>query len=858
VSGVIAARTYNGIGIAGISGGWQGQVGVRLIGLRIAQGVVGWTEDYAKEAIDYLTWLKQNYGYTIIANMSFQTLGVEDEPRDMFKASVNAAINAGVIIVSAAGNVQANPNSPYHQAEVEELPIPARFSGVLAIGASKDGTNIVDEVRSDYSLYVSEIDEKWVLATAPVDDHIGSGIEIYTTFPGDNYVNTFHGTSAACPIVTGVVSLLLTVNPSLNYSQLSDILGETAEKIGNYNYNSYGRTPQVGHGRINAYEALRYTLENYGGTLSGNVLLHGDLTIKPGVTLVIEPGTTITFAANQDDQQSGRHTSLCEMTIQGKLEADGATFTSTVQSPGAWYGVVFDNADDNSYIKNCSINYAQSGIYCLNGSDINIEDNTIRYCLYHGINLYNSDPYIHENLIEYGNMYGIYMSGSFPYIYNNKIQNNTSHYGVFYNYASGGLLRHNTIKNNIGGVRCANGSSPILIGITVSEPFGANEIIENGLGGNWWGVCPSDYSHPNLGITNDSTNYLAGRNSIHDNTLWQVANLSSIPVYARRNYWKNYPPYNLGTVVVSSPTSVALPNAGALWKTQSNETQILEYLTKGQELEGQNKLSEAVEAYRWVIDNYPENEYANFAFARLMSCRSQQGKVSLEENYTANIISKYSDQKIGEGAILWLPAIVAKQGRKNEAVSMTTNWMTSKANTELEKSLLFQLAMIYYYEFQDYKAARETMDNFVEQFPDDIRSYDIKNLDFLFDYTPDLPKQDPDASEKPTQIIDNFALEQNYPNPFNPETEINFQIPTGAHVTLVIYNLLGQKIRTLVDKEMSTGYHTIKWHGRDDFGNTVASGVYLYALQAGEFFEVKKMVLMQLGQMSCWLYFTFL
>ncbi|MBC8182359.1 right-handed parallel beta-helix repeat-containing protein [candidate division KSB1 bacterium] len=571
----------------------------------------------------------------------------------------------------------------------------------------------------------------------------------------------------------------------------------------------------------------------------------GDVTISSGATLTIEPNTEVVFIAATDNQNSGRHTSLSELTIEGKLEADGVTFTSTVQSPGAWYGILLDNADDNSYIENCSINYAQSGIYCLNGSDINIEDNTIRYCLLHGINLYNSSPYIHENLIENGSTYGIYLSGSFPHIYNNKIQNNTSHYGVFYNYASGGYLRHNTIKNNIGGVRCAGGSSPNLVGRNSSEPYGANEIIQNGLGGNWWGVCPSDYSQPNLGVTNDSTNYLAGRNSIHENTTWQIKNLSSIPVYARRNYWKNYPPYNYGTVVVSSPTVVALPNAGALWKTQGNEVQILEYLSKAQELEGQHKLKDAIDAYRWVIDNYPESDYADFAFARLMSCRSQQGELSMEENYTASLVTNYSDCKIGEGAILWLPAIAAKQGRKSEAVSLTTNWMTGRASGELEKALLYQLAMIYYYEFQDYKAARETMDTFVEKFPDDIRSFDIKNLDFLFDYTPDLPKQDPGTIKEPIQVIDNYVLEQNYPNPFNPETEICFQLPEDVNVTLSIYNMLGQRVCTLIDKQMQTGYHSIKWDGRNDFRTMVASGVYLYVIHAGKFYNVKKMVLMQ-------------
>jgi len=90
-----------------------------------------------------------------------------------------------------------------------------------------------------------------------------------------------------------------------------------------------------------------------------------------------------------------------------------------------------------------------------------------------------------------------------------------------------------------------------------------------------------------------------------------------------------------------------------------------------------------------------------------------------------------------------------------------------------------------------------------------------------------------------------YCISQNYPNPFNPETKIHFQLPEDVHVTLSIYNMLGQKVRMLVDKQMSTGFHTIKWDGRNNFGTAVASGVYLYAIQAGKYYEKKKMVLMR-------------
>ena len=90
-----------------------------------------------------------------------------------------------------------------------------------------------------------------------------------------------------------------------------------------------------------------------------------------------------------------------------------------------------------------------------------------------------------------------------------------------------------------------------------------------------------------------------------------------------------------------------------------------------------------------------------------------------------------------------------------------------------------------------------------------------------------------------------FALEQNYPNPFNPSTTIKYQIPNDANVNLVIWNLQGQKIRTLVAKEQKAGYYNVVWDGRNDAGQTVSSGFYLYRVQAGSFVAVHKMMLIK-------------
>jgi hypothetical protein len=99
------------------------------------------------------------------------------------------------------------------------------------------------------------------------------------------------------------------------------------------------------------------------------------------------------------------------------------------------------------------------------------------------------------------------------------------------------------------------------------------------------------------------------------------------------------------------------------------------------------------------------------------------------------------------------------------------------------------------------------------------------------------------VGERPTaQVRTDFRLEQNYPNPFNPITTILYALTKPGRVSLKVYNLLGQKIKTLVDAHRPGGNHTVTWDGRDDRGRQVGSGVYFYQLQTEESTSVKKMI----------------
>ena len=90
-----------------------------------------------------------------------------------------------------------------------------------------------------------------------------------------------------------------------------------------------------------------------------------------------------------------------------------------------------------------------------------------------------------------------------------------------------------------------------------------------------------------------------------------------------------------------------------------------------------------------------------------------------------------------------------------------------------------------------------------------------------------------------------FALHQNYPNPFNPKTEIRFDLPEASKVEISIFNLMGQKVRTLSNEEISSGYHVMQWDGTNDKGSMVSTGMYFYTLSTNKYNAMRKMLFLK-------------
>ena len=94
-------------------------------------------------------------------------------------------------------------------------------------------------------------------------------------------------------------------------------------------------------------------------------------------------------------------------------------------------------------------------------------------------------------------------------------------------------------------------------------------------------------------------------------------------------------------------------------------------------------------------------------------------------------------------------------------------------------------------------------------------------------------------------LPDKFKLDNNYPNPFNPITSLRYALPEDGIVNITIYDMMGRRVKTLVNSSQTAGYKSIRWNATNNRNEPVSAGLYLYSIQAGEFRQTKKMVLLK-------------
>ena len=141
----------------------------------------------------------------------------------------------------------------------------------------------------------------------------------------------------------------------------------------------------------------------------------------------------------------------------------------------------------------------------------------------------------------------------------------------------------------------------------------------------------------------------------------------------------------------------------------------------------------------------------------------------------------------------------------------------------------------------------------------DINTYydeDLENGDYIYYITSVFEEGESEPSDSIEVNIDftdvsetlipvSTLLTGNFPNPFNPSTEINFQLSEQSNIEIIVYNIKGQEVKTLINTTMNAGYHKVEWQGRDKFGNSVSSGIYFYSMKTADYSRIKKMIMLK-------------
>jgi len=317
--------------------------------------------------------------------------------------------------------------------------------------------------------------------------------------PEPDYTANFGGTSAAAPQVAGVVALILAINPDLTLQQITNILNNSADDLGQTGFDN-----TFGWGRVNAFKSLKYTLENYGGTLTQ------DLTIPAGETWNFAPGVTVKFALN---------TSLI---VNGTLNAVGnssnkITFDRS-GTAGTWGSITFDgSAASGSILDNVEIKYA-SDVKCLNQANVTIKNSLFDNCI-NGIYVYNSAPVIKFNNINETQQNGIYgqTGGYQPNIQDNVIKKTSSNSG-YHNYQgiwfysnSSVYANHNDVSGFYWGAYIGGGSYASFY-YSSKGLYPYNRFTNNlyGIAAGWGSTITANW------IVGD------GGNSIYNNTYYDA------------------------------------------------------------------------------------------------------------------------------------------------------------------------------------------------------------------------------------------------------------------------------------------------------------------------------------------------
>ena len=555
----------------------------------------------------------------------------------------------------------------------------------------------------------------------------------------------------------------------------------------------------------------------------------GDIEFKNEITVPV--GTELIFTSGSNPKMNNE----VEFIVNGQVTAVGNTsnvIEFEKKTLADWTGFKINTSGEGDF-QYCRFTGADNPIRCF--GEINLQNSEITDCDY-GLHLNSSTAYyIGNNTISYCDEYGVYIGNISSSIMNSFEGNSVS-------YCDDGLFLYNTnaeIDNNMFYYNYANG-------MYISRR--SNSIIQS----SYIGYTLKDTTdYPEIYLIDDS--YPVLDNKYNDIIIDRGG--SSISIYnasegdsryfCRQNFW--------GDGITSAEVGQSFyPTAWDVTYLEICDSSNTEFTPPGRSMslfeeglqaEKDGYLFLARETYLLSIDQNPDEIEALWSASRLLNCVDPSigfGFYEAQQLYEG-IMTDSLNTDLYELARQNVINCDRKMGDFQEAICQY-ELMFEDSLTFID-SVFIQLDIVYTYMEAEAAGGRSRGLRFSSN---DHAVKDSKHAIELEKELLNLLLQRTEEIGDFTPVIDKVKLHGNYPNPFNPTTKISFSIPDESKVKLTVYNIKGQKVRTLVNDQLERGMHDVIWNGRNANNKSVASGVYFYRLNVNKkTYKVKKMLLLK-------------
>jgi tetratricopeptide (TPR) repeat protein len=548
---------------------------------------------------------------------------------------------------------------------------------------------------------------------------------------------------------------------------------------------------------------------------TGDIVLKNEIPVPFGTNIVFLP-------SSQPQLYSNFH-----LIVDGDLTALGTAENNIIfdkYSSTNWNKIEITN-DGNANMKFCKFLNAQFPLY--NNGYVDIE-----YCEFldnsGGIYLDNPTGYQINHSIINNCGYGILIKDSHILMHRSAIKNNlitNNNYGLWFYNASGYVEADTIFANKYAGIMANRGSNPVIVGSSISSTYyNSNNYPEIKISGSSYPIVDRNENDIIFGNGHSIYNMdIEPRDYRCSENWWGTTNELAISnSFYPLNWLIDFTPISQSPNVGYNPWS-----GGSLFE-------------EGLLAESNGDLITAKTKYTQSIEENPESIEALWSVSRLINCSETEMEYADLLQYYNQLQIDYTETELADAAKL--DEVFCNRLLGNYQDAITEYEFLLDENLTFIDSVFTQLDIVYTYieASSGGNRANVTFQNSnnslisVKQ----AKEREVELWGLLENQITDGGIYSPEISKS--------ILHRNYPNPFNPSTTISFSIPEQSKIQIMIYNIKGQKVKTVTNESFDKGIHSVVWNGVDDSGRNVSSGVYFYNLSVnGKSKAIKKCLLLK-------------